>query len=68
MYARQGPTEGADIFIIYRAEVAGGDLAPATMRPKRAILHADDLPELAFASTERVVANWLAGDSDQRPG
>jgi 8-oxo-dGTP diphosphatase len=58
VYARQGPTEGADILIIYRAEVVGGMLAASDDAVEVAYFAPDDLPELAFASTHRVVARW----------
>ena len=60
VYGRQGPTEGADIFIIYRAAVVGGELAPGDDAAQARYFEPTDLPELAFASTRRVVASWQA--------
>ncbi|MCC7362587.1 MAG: NUDIX hydrolase [Anaerolineales bacterium] len=60
VYGRQSPTEGADIFIIYRAAVVGGALAPGDDAAAAEYFGPEHLPELAFASTRRVVARWQA--------
>jgi ADP-ribose pyrophosphatase YjhB (NUDIX family) len=63
VYGRQGPTEGADIFIIYRAEVVSGELAPGDDAAEAAYFAPGVMPDLAFASTHRVVGRWLAGEA-----
>ncbi len=60
VYGRQGPTEGADILIIYQAEVVGGTLTPGDDAADAAYFGPGDLPELAFAATQRVIARWPA--------
>ena len=60
VFGRQGPTEGADILIIYKAAVVGGALAPGDDAAEAAYFGPEDLPELAFASTHQVVARWRA--------
>jgi ADP-ribose pyrophosphatase YjhB (NUDIX family) len=54
--------EGADILIVYRAEVIGGALAPGDDAAEVGYFGRSALPaELAFASTRVVIARWLAG-------
>lgn len=68
VYGRQGPTEAADILIIYQAEVVGGALAPGDDADEAAFFGPGRLPELAFASTHRVVAQWQARQPAANPG
>jgi ADP-ribose pyrophosphatase YjhB (NUDIX family) len=49
-------SRGADIFLVYNARVIGGDLHAADDADKAAWFPLDDLPELAFASTKKVIA------------
>ena len=58
MIAKGDDAEGADILIVYRAEVAGGELAPGDDASEAGYFGPDELPELAFASTRRVIARW----------
>jgi len=58
VYGRQGPTEAADILIIYQAQVVGGALIPGDDAAEVAYFAPGHLPELAFASTHRVIARW----------
>lgn len=60
--AKAEPVEGADILIVYRAEVTGGALAAGDDAAAAAYFAPAALPtELAFASTRRVIARWRAG-------
>lgn len=68
VFGRQGPTEGADILIVYRAEVVGGALAPGDDAAEAGYFGPGDLPELAFASTHRVVAHWQARPPGDQSG
>lgn len=53
--------EGADILIVYRAEARGGELAAGDDAVEVGYFSAERLPaDLAFASTRRVIARWLA--------
>jgi 8-oxo-dGTP diphosphatase len=64
VYARVRVTEGADILIVYLAQVAGGRLGPGDDAEAVAYFDLDHLPELAFDSTEQIVSRWrstLAG-------
>jgi hypothetical protein len=56
--AKETETEGADIFIVYRAAVVGGQLAPGDDASEAGYFGPDELPELAFASTHKIVARW----------
>lgn len=60
--AKTEPAEGADILIVYRAEVMGGALTPGDDAAAAGYFAPADLPaDLAFASTRTVIARWLAG-------
>lgn len=58
VHGRQGDTEGADILIVYRAEAIGGTLCPGDDAAEAGYFGPEALPELAFASTRRVVEQW----------
>jgi ADP-ribose pyrophosphatase YjhB (NUDIX family) len=58
VHGRQGDTEGADILIVYLAEVTGGSLCPGDDAAECAYFSPEALPELAFSSTQRVVRRW----------
>ena len=47
---------GADIFLVYRARVVGGSLHAADDADQADWFLLDDLPELAFNSTKKVIA------------
>jgi 8-oxo-dGTP diphosphatase len=53
-YGQEHP-RGAHIFIIYRAEVTGGTLAAADDVDAAAFFSYDDLPPLAFETTQRIL-------------
>jgi 8-oxo-dGTP diphosphatase len=64
VYARVRVTDGADILIVYRVQVVGGQLLPGDDAEAVGYFDPDDLPELAFDSTQPIVARWqssLAG-------
>lgn len=56
-------TEGADIFIAYRAEVVGGEPAAGDDASDVAYFGPTELPEIAFASTRRIIARWQGANS-----
>lgn len=51
---------GASVFILYRAQIIGGELAAADDAADAGFFALDQLPELAFASTKAAVAHLLA--------
>lgn len=51
---------GASVFILYRAQTIGGELAAADDAADAGFFALDQLPELAFASTKAAVARLLA--------
>jgi ADP-ribose pyrophosphatase YjhB (NUDIX family) len=54
--------EGADILIVYRAEVLGGELRAGDDADRAEFFGRDALPsDIAFASTRLVLERWLAG-------
>lgn len=58
VFARGGDSDGADILIVYHAATIGGELAPGDDAAEAAYFGPQTLPELAFASTRRVVELW----------
>lgn len=61
VFPKFGPHEGADVLIVYRAEIAGGMLAAGDDAEQVAFFSPEGLPtELAFISTEAVLAQWRA--------
>ena len=58
VYARVRTTEGADILIVYRAQVVGGQLAPGDDAQAVGYFGPGELPELAFDSSVQVVTRW----------
>lgn len=50
---------GASIFILYRGRLLGGTLEAGDDVDAAAFFGPDELPGLAFASTEEVVRRWL---------
>ena len=51
---------GADILIVYWARVTGGDLRPGDDAAEVGYFSPEALPELAFASTQAIIARWQA--------
>jgi 8-oxo-dGTP diphosphatase len=60
VYARGGPTDGADILIVYRATVVGGQLIPGDDASEAGYFSPHALPDLAFTSTRQIIARWQA--------
>jgi ADP-ribose pyrophosphatase YjhB (NUDIX family) len=59
--AKAEANEGADILIVYRAEVVGGALRAGDDADRAEFFQRDILPkEIAFASTRLVLDRWLA--------
>jgi len=58
---------GADMLIVYRARVTGGELRPGDDASEAGYFAAEALPELAFVSTQAIIARWQT-DLDQSAG
>jgi 8-oxo-dGTP diphosphatase len=58
VYARVRVTEGADILIVYHAQVESGQLTPGDDAEAVDYFDPNDLPELAFDSTVQIVSGW----------
>jgi len=56
--AKGDDAEGADILIVYRAEVVEGQLAAADDAAAVSYCGPDAWPELAFTSTRKIIARW----------
>ncbi len=52
---------GADILIVYRAEVRGGELAAQDDAWGAGFFPPDELPELGFEVTKQMIARWKRG-------
>jgi ADP-ribose pyrophosphatase YjhB (NUDIX family) len=52
-------SRGADIFLVYRVKIAGGELAAADDADGAAWFSLDSLPELAFNSTRKIIDRLL---------
>jgi ADP-ribose pyrophosphatase YjhB (NUDIX family) len=63
VYPRGGSVEGADILIVYRARAIGGALQPGDDAAQARFFAPNELPELAFVSTQKVIERWLAMNS-----
>ncbi len=59
VYARMRVTEGADILIVYHAQVVDGQLTPGDDAEAVGYFDLNDLPELAFDSTRQIVSALL---------
>jgi 8-oxo-dGTP diphosphatase len=59
--ARSRAAEGADILIVYLAEIVGGQLLPGDDAAEASYFALDALPELAFQSTLSIVERWRSG-------
>ena len=53
---------GASIFILYSAALIKGTLKAGDDADGAAFFAPDDLPELAFTSTQEAIRNWLNDD------
>ncbi len=51
---------GASIIVVYAGEITGGALQPQDDAEEVGWFRADDLPEMAFESTRRLVRAWAA--------
>ena len=61
---RQAMTNGgASLFILYRADLLGGSLKAGDDASEACFFEPDDLPELAFASTQDAIRRWQHGIS-----
>jgi ADP-ribose pyrophosphatase YjhB (NUDIX family) len=49
---------GADIVIVYKAEVRNGELRPGDDAGAAAFFAVDEVPALAFRTTEEALAHW----------
>jgi hypothetical protein len=58
VFFRSTPTEGADILIVYRAEVVGGELHPGDDAADARYFGPHTIPDLAFPSTRQIIAKW----------
>ena len=59
--AKAAPAEGADILIVYRAEVVSGGLAPGDDAAEARFFGPAEIPsDLAFPSTRKIIAEWGA--------
>lgn len=58
VFFRATADEGADILIVYHAEVAGGDLRPGDDAADARYFGPNQLPELAFPSTHTIIDRW----------
>jgi 8-oxo-dGTP diphosphatase len=65
--ARSRAAEGADILIVYLAEIVGGQLQPGDDAAEAGYFALDALPELAFQSTQSIVERWRSGLAGSRP-
>jgi ADP-ribose pyrophosphatase YjhB (NUDIX family) len=58
---KSAPNEGADILIVYRAEVVGGELRAGDDADRAEFFRREALPgDLAFAATRIVLQRWRA--------
>lgn len=53
---------GASIFILYRAELHGGQLQAGDDADEARFFGPEELPDLAFESTRDAIGRWLGGD------
>ena len=53
---------GASIFILYRAELMGGQLQAGDDADEAGFFGPEELPHLAFDSTRDAIGRWLDGD------
>ncbi|MEP7359509.1 MAG: NUDIX hydrolase [Anaerolineales bacterium] len=65
IYPRGDDGGGADMLLVYKALVTGGELQPGDDASEAGYFAADSLPELAFDSTQAIIARWQQ-DIDKR--
>jgi 8-oxo-dGTP diphosphatase len=53
---------GASLFILYHADLLGGNIQAGDDAEEVGFFHPHDLPELAFKSTHDVVLRWRSGE------
>jgi ADP-ribose pyrophosphatase YjhB (NUDIX family) len=53
---------GASVFILYHADLLGGDIAAGDDADEVGFFYSHDLPELAFESTRDIVHRWRNGE------
>jgi ADP-ribose pyrophosphatase YjhB (NUDIX family) len=53
---------GASVFILYRADLEGGDIEAGDDADEVGFFLPDKLPELAFESTRDIVKRWRSGE------
>ena len=58
VFFRATPDEGADILIVYHAEVISGELRPGDDATDARYFGPDHMPELAFPSTQAIIERW----------
>jgi 8-oxo-dGTP diphosphatase len=58
IYPRGDDGGGADMLIVYRATVTGGQLCPGDDATEAAYFAPEALPDLAFVSTRAIIARW----------
>jgi 8-oxo-dGTP diphosphatase len=56
--AGQAHARGADILIVYQAEINSGTLQPGDDADRAQFFEPADLPPLAFASTQTILDSW----------
>ena len=56
-------SRGADVLIVYTAEVSGGELRAGDDADQAAFFAPDELPALAFSSTRRILERFLIDQS-----
>ncbi|MBU0512337.1 MAG: NUDIX domain-containing protein [Chloroflexi bacterium] len=55
----QAHPRGAHILIVYRAEILGGELHPGDDVDRAGFFNPDEIPPLAFESTEQILERFL---------
>jgi ADP-ribose pyrophosphatase YjhB (NUDIX family) len=65
VYTGRSHPQGADLLLVYRAEVVSGQLNPGDDASQAAFFCLDQLPDLAFESTTRLLADLRLNGSDK---
>lgn len=60
--AGEAPDGGASIVIVYTGDVIGGELAPHDDVDEARFFRGNEIPDVAFRSTQRLLARWLNGE------
>ena len=66
VYARARAIDGADILIVYLAQVTGGQLIPGDDAEAAGYFDLDALPDLAFDSTAQIISRWRSAGAPTR--